>query len=136
MLSHFTKLNGYLSKIYMRDNKFYWMDHIVPSCISLTECNRGIVVQCQRPTGSIGESRKPPHCSPFHSVPCRRTGKTDYWVKILLKFLELSHSRKYVHVPFWLTASIPRHIESSFLSSCQTAECTLWLTLQVIISQN
>lgn len=42
----------------------------------LTECYRGIMAQCQRPTGSISESRKPPHSSPFHSVPRRRTGKT------------------------------------------------------------
>lgn len=34
------------------------------------------MVQCQRPTGSISESRKPPHSSPFHSMPHRRTGKT------------------------------------------------------------
>lgn len=87
MLSHFTKLNGHLSKIYICDNKFYWMDHVVPSCFSLTERNRGIVVQCQRPTGSIGESRKPPHSSPFHSVPRWRTGKTAYWVKTLSKFV-------------------------------------------------
>lgn len=47
------------------------------------------MVQCQRPTGSISESRKPPHSSPFYSMPRRRTGKIGVPVLNTVKILHL-----------------------------------------------